>query len=639
MFDLFRSREKSVRILLGVLLVLVAGSMLIYLVPSSSSGIGSANSSNIVAEVGPDKVTLQDVQRGLQRLRQNKIPDAQMGMFVPQIVNGLISEKALALKAKELGITVTDQEVADFIQSQFGSGQTIDVAVEQSIASSQNMTVPEFEQEIRSYLLTNRLQALTTQFALVSTEGAKSEFHKMNDKVSVDWVKFDQQDVASKVDQSPAAVQAWFARNRDLFMVPERRTFGLITASASDFIADAKVPDATLQRTYAENIDSYKIPERVNARHILVMTQGKPKEDANKLKAKAEDLLAKLRGGADFAELAKTSSDDSGSGQKGGELGWLTRGQTVKEFEDAAFSLPPGQISGIVTSSFGYHIIQVNAHEPGRTRPFEEVKPELLAEAQKEAGERAADSAIAQARAEIAKTPSQAEAIAKKYKLKYNLVEKSPNAGTLPELGPQPELNTAIFSAAKGGMTSVIDIPKAGKMAFAVVTDIIPTQRAEFKDVENDVHSRYTMDAESKLVNGVAAQAATMVKQGKSLDDVAKALNGKVGSSAPFTRSGTAEGVGPAGLLADAFTKKPGEAFGPVTSGSAGYVIRVKEFIPANDADFEKQRASIMQNLERRQGESLEALFRDGVMEEMRRQGKLKLNQPVIDRLIGSFKS
>ncbi len=639
MFDLFRSREKSVRILLGVLLLLVAGSMLIYLVPSGS-GIDGANGANIVAEVGSEKITSEDVMRGLQQLRQNRIPDSQMAAFIPQIVDSLVADRAMALKAKDLGITVTDQEVADFIQAQLGNGQPMDAAAEQAQAASRNMTVPQFEQAVRSYYLNNRLQALTVQSAMISTEEAKSTFHKTNDQVSLDWVKFDQQDFASKVDKSPAAIQAWFAKNRGSFMVPERRTFGLISGSSADFIASAQIPEATLHQMYAESLDSFRTPERVNARHILVMTQGKPKEDANKLKAKAEDLLAQLKKGADFAELAKKDSDDPGSGQKGGELGWLTRGQTDPQFEAAAFALKPGETSGIVTSQFGYHIIQVNSHEAARVRPFEEVRPELLAEAQKESGDKALEAAITAARVEIAKNPAQAAAIAQKHNLKYNLVEKAPNTGALPDLGPQPELSSAIYSATpKGGITNITDIAKAGKMAFAVVTDVVPTQPGEFKDVELDVINRHTAEAASRIVRDVAAQALKLVKDGQSLDAVAKELNGKVGSSAPFSRTGTAEGLGPASFVQQAFTKKPGDIVGPVTSGTGTYVVRVKELIPANDANFEKQRDSIVKSLEQQQGQTVDALYRDSVVEEMRRKGKVKFNQPVINRIMASFKS
>ncbi len=639
MFDLFRSREKSVRILLGVLLLLVAGSMLIYLVPSGS-GIGGANSANIVAEVGGEKITAEDVMRGLQQYRQNRIPESQLGLFVPQIVDGLVSERAMAIKAKELGITVTDQEVADFIQARVGNGQPMDVATEQARAASLNMTVPEFERVVRGYILSSRLQALTMQSAMVSTEEAKADFHKTNDQVSLDWIKFEQQDFTSKVDKSPAAIQAWFAKNRDSFMIPERRTFALVIGSSADFIASAQVPEATLRQMYAEGLDSFRTPERVNARHILVMTQGKPKEDAAKLKAKAEDILAKLNKGADFAELAKKESDDTGSGQKGGELGWLVRGQTDPQFEAAAFALKPGQTSGIVTSQFGYHIIQANAYEPARVRPFEEVRAELLAEAQKETGGKALEAAIAEAHAEIARNPGQAEAIAKKHNLRYYLVEKAPNSGSLPELGPQPELSTAIYTATpKGGITGISDIAKAGKMAFAVVTDVIPTQPSEYKDVEKEATDRYTMAAAGKLVGDVAAEAVSLVKAGQSLEAVAKQLNGKVGSSAPFSRTGTAEGLGPASFVQAAFAKKPGDVFGPVMSGTGSYVVRVKESIPANEANFEKQRQSIVQSLEQRQGQSVDALYRDSVVEEMTRRGKVKFNQPVIDRLMASFKS
>ncbi len=208
------------------------------------------------------------------------------------------------------------------------------------------------------------------------------------------------------------------------------------------------------------------MPERVKVRHILIKTQGKPKEEAPKLKAKAEDILKQLQHGADFAQLAKQNSEDPGSAVKGGELGWIVKGQTVPNFEKTAFSLKPGELSGVVETEYGYHIIQVEEKQTAHTQSFEEVKPQLLADAQKQAGADDLKKAMDAAHDEIAQHPSQAEAIAKKYNLKFFKLSNVASGQPLPEVNNPPELTNAIFAAPKGSVTDVADLSNQGKVGI-----------------------------------------------------------------------------------------------------------------------------------------------------------------------------
>jgi peptidyl-prolyl cis-trans isomerase C len=151
----------------------------------------------------------------------------------------------------------------------------------------------------------------------------------------------------------------------------------------SEFGEKANVTDEEAKKYYDENIDKFKTPEEVRASHILISTRSTdPNADPNKVKAealkKAEDILAQLKKGADFAELAKKDSADTGSAAQGGDLGWFRRGQMVKPFEEAAFALEPNQISGIVETDFGYHIIKVTGHKDASTESFEEAKPKIV---------------------------------------------------------------------------------------------------------------------------------------------------------------------------------------------------------------------------------------------------------------------
>src|SRR4051812_39441747 len=438
MFDLFRRREKSVRIFMGVLLGLVALSMLWYLIPGGmGSGTGAAGQ-NVLASVGDGKITTADLQRSLQAVTrgQANLPRNILAMYAPVMLNQMIEAKAMAYKAREMGLKVSDQELGDSIQNEFAAqlGGKFDLNIYQSVLSQQGLTVPEFEEKQREGMLAARLENIEMQSLIVSDQDARAEYKRKNLKVGLRYLDFESKDFTSKVDKSPALVKAYFDKNRSAFRIPEKRDVDYIVGSSSDFVQSATVSESDLRRAYQDGIDSYRQPERVQVRHILIKTQGKPKEEVPKLKAKAEDLLKQLKQGANFADLAKKNSEDPGSAEKGGELGNIVRGQTVPNFEKAAFSLKPGELSGVVETEYGYHILQVEGKQDAHTQTFEEVKPQLLAEAQKQAAGEHLRKAVDDAHAEIAKNPSQAEAIARKYNLKLFKINGFATGQTLPEL-------------------------------------------------------------------------------------------------------------------------------------------------------------------------------------------------------------
>src|SRR5262249_53539748 len=141
---------------------------------------------------------------------------------------------------------------------------------------------------------------------------------------------------------------------------------------------------ADVRKAYSSSMDNFRMPERVHIRHILIKTEGKSDSEKKAALAKAEGILKQLQGGADFADLAKKNSDDPGSKEKGGDLDFVVHGQTVPEFDKMAFSLPVKQISPIVTTQYGYHILQVLEKQPARVQPFEEVKANLTTELKKQ---------------------------------------------------------------------------------------------------------------------------------------------------------------------------------------------------------------------------------------------------------------
>jgi peptidyl-prolyl cis-trans isomerase D len=640
MFDLFRSREKSVRILLGALLALVAASMLVYLIPGGPGGPG-VSGQNVLAAVGDDKITTMDVQRAVERITQGQanLPKGIIAMYVPTIVNQLIESKAMAYKAREMGLRISDQELGNAIEAEFAPelGGKFDMKVYQMVLSQQGLTPTDYERQRRDSMLAARLESIELQSLIVSDADARAEYQRKNLKVGLQFIGFDSKDFAAKVNRDPAAVKAYFDKNRAQFRIPERRNIELITGAVSDFVQTAQVSDSQLQREYQDNIDSYRTPERVKVRHILIKTEGKPKDDVAKLKAKADGILKQLQHGADFADLAKKNSEDPGSAEKGGELGWIVRGQTVANFEKTAFSLKPGQLSGIIETEYGFHIIQLEDKQAAQTQTFDEVKSQLLLNAKKQVAAEDLRKAIDAARAEVSKTPGQAEAIAKKNNLKFYQVDNFASGASLPDLNTQQEVSNAVFATAKGAVTEVVSLDPQGKAAFAVVTGIAPSHNAEFAEAQNEVVQKYTAAEATRLVEQAANAAAARARKAESLDAIAKSYGLSVKTAAPFTIDGAAEGIGAATMLSAAFKSSVGEIVGPVAAQSGQFVCKVSEKTPADMSQFAKNKEAIVQGLAQQRQSAQGPLFRDSVVTDLKSRGKIKMNEAALSRLVSSY--
>jgi peptidyl-prolyl cis-trans isomerase D len=640
MFDLFRSREKSVRLLLGVMLLLVAASMLIYLIPGGF-GYGGISSDNVVAAVDGENVTDLDVQRQIALITrgQTNLPKGVLAMYIPNIVNQLIEQKALAYKARQIGLSVSDQELGDAIQAEFAAqaGGRFDMQIYQSFLAQEGLTPQAFENQQREMMLAARLENLERQSLVISDSDARAEYQRKNLKVGLQYIQIDSKLFVAKINKDPAAIKAYFDQNRQLFRIPEKRSFDLIVGAGADYIQSAQVSDAQLQKDYQESIDSFRTPERVRVRHILLKTQGKPKEEAAKLRAKAEDLLKQLKAGGDFAELAKKNSDDTASAQKGGELGWVTHGQMVPNFEKAAFSLKPGELSGIVDTEYGYHIVQAEEKQEAHTKTFEEARPELLLEAKKQASAEILSKNIAAARAEVLRNPAQSAAVAAKYGLKFFKQENVPNNAPLPELTNPGELSSAITAAVKGAVTDVYNFDNQAKAAFAVVTNIAPARAAEFSEVQADVMQRYAGAETQRLAQDAAKQAAESARKGESLDEIAKQYGTTVKTAAPFSVDGAAEGIGSASQLAAAFKADVGGIIGPVSTGAGQFVCKVSEKVPADMSQYAANKSSIVQGLEQDKLRLQQPLFRDSIVNDLKRRGKVKMNQAAISRIVGRY--
>jgi peptidyl-prolyl cis-trans isomerase D len=640
MFDLFRSRDKLVRIMLGGLLLVVALSMLTYLVPSYSTGGGASDM--VVAEVGKEAIMAQEVQLVIQgRIKSHQVPASLMGHYIPQIIQQMITERAMAYEAKRLGFKVSDADVAAairrYIPQLFQDGKFAGQDAYSAVLAQQNLTIAEFEADVARQLLIQKMQSVAMEGIFVSPQAIEQEYKHRNDKVQIAYVKLNADQFKSEVQVTPEELRKYYDSNKAAFQVPEKRSLGILVVDQAKLAQGVQPTDADLQRVYNDNKDSYRTPERVNIRHILLKTPDSNPQQAAAVKTKIEGLLKQARGGANFAELAKKYSEDPGSRDKGGEYDGVVHGQMVAEFDKAAFALKPGEISEPVKTQYGYHIIQLLSHDQPRLTPFEEVKPQLIAEFQKQKANDLMQQTADKAQAALAKDPQHPEKVAADLGVQYVKSDDAAPGAPLPVIGVSREFNESVAALKKGDVSEPV-VVTGNKIAIAVCTGITPGHPAAFEDVENQIRNTVTKNKLTQLVEQKANQlAAKASANGGDLEAAAKSMGVEVKTSAPVDRAGSIEGLGSAGRLPDIFTKPAGSVFGPNSLPEGQVVGKVVAHLPADMSGLAAQRVAIRDEIKNRLSQDRNSLFEEGVRDTLQKEGKIKVHQEVFNRIITSF--
>jgi peptidyl-prolyl cis-trans isomerase D len=397
------------------------------------------------------------------------------------------------------------------------------------------------------------------------------------------------------------------------------------------------VSDADLRKEYNSNQDKYRVPERVNVRHILI------KSDASNdaaMKAKAENILKQIRNGGDFANLAKENSQDPGSAQKGGELGWIVKGQTVPEFEKAAFSLKPGETSGLIKTMYGYHILQVEQHENAHLQPFEEVKAQLEADYRKRAANQQmqtlADKAVAALRKDPLHPDKAAEAVGPT--ATFSQANNIQMGDPIPGVGVSKEFDDAIGSLRKGEVTPGPIVLQNGKVVVASVTDFQAPHQATFDEAKNDLRNKVSQEKLQKILAQKAQELFSKAQtDGGDLAKAAKAMGIDVKTSGDLDRNGNIEGVGAVSTLPDAFSKPINSVIGPVSEGGNEVVAKIVAKTPADMSKLASQQASIRDELKQQKARDRIQLFENGLRKRLEQEGKLKVHQDVLSRIIQNY--
>jgi len=641
MFDVFRSRDKAVRAFLIFLLGLIALSMLVYLIPSSGTGGPTTGNDAVVAQIGSDKVTATEINQTIREMTQNRqLPAALLSIYAPQVIQQAINERALAWKAGQMGMKVTSDEaenaIIDSIPAQYVKDGKVDPTVLSSVLQQNNTTLAEMKAAKAREMLVTRLEELVSGGVVVTSQEVEKEYHQRNDKVKIQYAVLADADYRKDSEPTEAEIQSWYDSNKQSFQVPDKRSLAVIVLDPAKIGAGIQITDAQLHSAYNNQQADFTTPERVQARHILL------KSDASNdaaVKTKAEALLKQLQGGADFGKLAKEKSEDTGSATNNGELGWIVKGQTVKPFEDSAFSLKPGQMSGLVKTEYGYHIIQVEAHEQAHIKPFDEVKAQLTADLQKQAAANAmqnlSDKAVAGLRQDPAHPEKTADAVGGTLVQVPDIEASEP----IPGIGVSKELFDAVAALKKGEVTLGPVVLQDGRALIAAVTNLTPAHQGTLDEVKTEVKDKAQQAKLQKVVAAKAAELASKTQSmGGDLEKAAKSMNITIKTSGDVSRQDPVESVGTASSIPDLFTKPVGTILGPDSVSTGQLVAKIIAITPADAAGLVLQRSKIQDDLKQQKIRDRVTFFQQGLRESLTASGKLKINQEVIDQILASYR-
>ena len=641
MFNLFRSRDKAVRLMLTGLLVVVALSMVTYLIPNSGAGYGGSDDATVVATVGKEQITTQEVSKAIQNMtRSRQLPPELLSIYVPQIVNSLIDQRMMAYEADRLGLRIsadeTDSAIIDELPPQLIKDGKVDGDTLSKMLEQQGMTMGQLKSETARKLLVDRLQQIVTAGVVVSPAEIEKEFRRKNDKVKVQYAILSADKYQAEGEASEAEVKAYYDSHKSDFKIPEKRSYGLIVLDPAVIGAQSMPNDAQLQAEYNSRKSDFQVPERVKVRHILLKVDAQ-NPDAQ-VKPKAEALLKQIRSGGDFAALAKANSQDPGSGAQGGELGYIVKGQTVPEFEKSAFSLGVGQTSDLVKTTYGYHILQVEAHEQRHFQPYEEVKAQLLSDYQKRVANDKMQSLADKAVSELRKNPKNIDQVAQSLGLAAQHADNIQPGDPVPGIGVSKDFDDAVAALRVGEVTSGPVTLQNGKAAIVTVTGISPGHPASFDEAKADARSRANKEKMDKVL---AAKANELVAKtnalGGDLEKAAKEMKIELKTSNDVDRQGAIEAVGTASTIPGAFDKPVGSIFGPQLVSGGEMVAKLIAKTPANIVDLPTQMNAIREDLKQQKQRDRSQFFADGLKTRLTSEGKVKIHQDVITRIVQSY--
>jgi peptidyl-prolyl cis-trans isomerase D len=509
---------------------------------------------------------------------------------IPQIVNmvetrvgqHLVQQQVLLIEAERLGIRVNKDDVDQFLRKgQIGevlypNGQYIgDEQYAALIASHFNLSIKEFEEELKGDMVIRRVQALVTAGVQVGDAQVRDAIRRQGTKIRFDYAVISADQLRGTINPSDSDLQAFFSKNaaRYASAVPEQRRIAYFAFTPQEIPNGQTQPaQQEIQQYFAAHQADYTIPEQARARHILILARrgSDPATDA-KARAKAEGLLQQIQGGANFADLARKFSDDPGSKDKGGELGFARRGMMVPEFENAIFGQRIGDTK-IVKTPYGYHLVQVEERQEARPRPLNEVEPAIQATLLRQKLATAEETYAQTLASEAAKNGLEKTAAA--HRLQIATTPLIGAQGPIAALPDSSRVTAKAFQSKRGDPPQYA--PTGDGYAIFQVTDIAPAHAPAFADWKSRIAEDYRTEQLPALLIQKTSELAEKAKAENDLAKAAQEVGATLKSSDLLGYGSQAPDLGPVGQVAPQLFDLPvGSVSEPINAQRAGVVAKI----------------------------------------------------------------
>jgi peptidyl-prolyl cis-trans isomerase D len=642
MLDIMRRKQRLKLVLWLVILSLALG-MLLFFVPGQD--IGSQGLGTTAGTVAGETISMKDFYDTYHRFVENYSangknktdPETMKQLGVDkQALQALIQVRVVDYAAKRLGLAVTPEEVSQAIESNpslRNEGGFIGADAYKQLLAMNGIDIGQYEDGIRYILLSRKVSNLLTDSLSVPEQQLRDLFSRQNQEATVQYVLFDRQAAVKKINPTEADLRAYFDANKEKYNIKEERRVQYLLLPVSEIASTQQVSDSEINQAWARQPAEAR-EETVDASRILFKVAD-PAKDAE-VKAKAEEVLKRAKAGEDFATLAKRFSEDEASVPQGGNLGAFPRGRMLKPFEDAAFALKPGEISGLVRSEYGYDIIKVLAHNV----PSEQAaRPSLIRTVQIDKATEIVKKKAAEA-VKMAETQKDLAVIAKALNIPAQIKETGflSKSSDPYAAGLSQEFLDEIFRLKDvNAVGNAVEVPLGS--AIPKLLQINLPKPAEFKESEVAVRKDFV---DAKAAELVQAQAAKLSQEAKALNDFAKAAQKEgvpVKTSAAFKRNGTpGPDIGTSSeFTAAAFGLPVGGISGPITvsGGNQVAVLQVKSMTPFDEAAFAKQKPILQDSA---LGLAREAYFQEyirRITDDLQKAGKIRINSQALDQVTG----
>jgi len=632
MIRFLQTDNRVTKALLVVIIGAASVSMVVYLIPGLT-GAGAAStdtyamiyphwysrllSSGVaVSQQRLDRVARQELAR---RSPQNADNPRALAFFETQVGPQLIQQQVLLAEAEKLGIRATNDDVIQLLHT----GQTGQVLFPNGvfigqekyaalIAQNRNQSVDDFENDVKNDIVIRRLQSLITAGVTVSDQEVRDEYRKSNIKIKFDYAVISADDLIKGIDPPDSQLEKFFKDNaaRYASAVPEQRQITYFAFLPNEIPGGVPQPSQQeIQQYFNQHQDEYSVPEQARSRHILIkLAPGADAKADAAAKAKAEGILKQIEGGADFAALAKANSDDPGSKDKGGELGFAKRGMMVPAFDNAIFTQKIGDTQ-IVKSQFGYHLVQVEERQSKHDQSINEVLPTIQATLIRQKAAAAEENYAHQLTSEAMQNGLEKTAAA--HHLELVTTPPVNSNGVIAALPDGSQVIAKAFGAKQSDPPQFA--PTGEGYAIFKVTGIVPAHAPNFNDWKSHVLDDYRQQVLAPLLSLKTKQLADKAKAENDLAKAAKEAGATMKTSELVDASGQVPDLGQIAQVAPQLLDlSVGQISGPIDAQRTGVVAKLIDKQQPTDAEIAKNFDQIRdQMLDQRRSEAFGVFLSD----------------------------